>query len=392
MKPYFILSILISLLTGCVKTENKNKAEPKETYRFKTGFEATFRFSGSFIESQNGTEYIYFADPETTKCLKIFTLNGQLVDSISLKDAMIFIAQLGGLSVKSRDTIILNSCYTNLLAIVNHKGEFVKKIEMDSLTKNPKGDHLELYSTWLAQKLYGNSVFFYTEWRYNLYEKDITDRLKDGLIFQKQNYATPYFCKIQDYCTDSPKVSFGLTNYFENFSKETDYFNDIPRYTCVNNKLFMHNIYSNKLYIIDPLTFNLQKKIPITSQYSSIAASPSPINQETIIKHQEISDSIYATTGAFLGFFYDQPKARYYLTLYHAVPSYLEGQIGFKKLPYSFISMDTTFTDFKEYKMAADTFFGGFSIMTKKGLLINTPGKNMKEDNTYTTFTRFEFN
>ncbi len=392
MKSYLIPTIFILVLLGCTKKSKNQKAEPKETYRFKTGFEAVFRYSGSFTESQTNTEYLYFADPSTSKYLKIFDLGGQLVDSIPLSNAMEYIQELNGLTVKSRDSIILNSNYTNLLAVINHKGEFIKRIEMDSLIKNPQGNHYELYSTWLAQKSYGNSILFYTEWRYNLNEAEIKDRLADMLDFCKHNFHTPYFCKIDNYCTDTPKVSFGLTNYFETFAKETDDLSDIPMYTYVNGKLFLHTIYSDKLYIINPYTLQLDKIIKLTSNYSSIGAKPCPINKETIGKTQAYSDSIYATSGSLFGVFYDSKKTRYYLTLYHAVPSYLEQQIGFKKLPYSFISIDTTFSDFKEYKMSADTFFGGFSIMTRKGLLINTPGKNFHENNTYTTFTRFEFN
>ncbi|MBI3519980.1 MAG: hypothetical protein HY062_11560 [Bacteroidetes bacterium] len=378
------------MLYGCSETEHL--PIKKETYRFKTGFEAVFRYSGSFIEQQTNTEYLYFADPSTGKCLKIFDLNGVLTDSVPLTNAMSFIHDINGISVKSRDTIILNSAYTNLLAVINHSGAFIKTVEMDSLLKDPQGNHYELYSSFLANKLYGNSILFYCEWRYNIHDADMPDRLEDVLNFYKRNYTTPYFCKLQDYCSNTPKVKLGLTNYYSHFSKSDQNFQDVPRYTCVNNRVFLQTVYSNNLYVIDPASLTLQKIIPIQSMYSSIGAKPFPINKETIGNTQSIADSIMATTGAFFGVYYHAQTARYYITLYHAVPSYLEQQIGFKKLPYSFLSVDSNFTDFKEYKMPADSFFGGFSIMTRKGLLVNTPGKTIQESNSYTSFSRIEFN
>jgi hypothetical protein len=263
---------------------------------------------------------------------------------------------------------------------------------MDSVLINKEGNHTELYSSFpLSEKLFNNELIFHNEWRYNENDTIKRDKLNDALNFHSNNYTTPYFCKISNYCTDTPKVTFGLTHFFENFSKKTNDYGDIPRYTCVNNKLFLTSIYSKNLFIINPTTLSLIKKVEMKSNYSTIGASALQLNKNNIYKIQEFCDSIFATTGQFFSLFYNQQKKEYYHILFHSVPSSLEKKIGYKKLPYSIFKLDTTFTKITEYKMDAEKYSGYFCMMTSQGLFIITPNTNAIENDKYAKFTRVEF-
>ncbi len=388
----FILKIIYYIfffITACRQAENI--PEIKNTITFKTGFEASWVYSGSFIDPKTHTEYIYFADPETTKCIKLFKLTGELTDSIPLKQTLHFLGVIKGISMRSRDTIIINSDHTNLLTVINRKGEFIKKILIDSLIKQSNGDHYELYSSLFQSKLINNSILFFSELRYNDKENEPEGLLESDLYFRRNLYKAPFFCKISDYATNHPTAEFGLKNYYSEFAKPTDDFSESPRFTCVNNNVFLWTRYSDKLFIANPNTLTLKNKIKIKSRYTKIGVEPPHINKNTINHIQEINDSIQSTAAQFGSIFYDVNKSSYYLLVYHSTRSTLEREIGYKRMPYSIIKIDTTFTNFKEYKMNADTFFGWFSIMTTQGLFINNPSKNIHESNTYTTFTRFEF-
>lgn len=361
----------------------------KDSITFNTGFETSYRYSGAFTEPGTPTEYLYFADPVTAKCLKIFTLKGELTDSVPLGKALQFIQDINGLSVRSKDTIILNSAYSNLLAIVNRKGDLIKKMEMDTLFKDNSGDHYELYSSFLAQKLFSNSIIFHSEWRYNVHDKKDANALKDLLHFNRKNYRAPYFCKVS--YSGKPTITAGFNDFYPGFCNSNDMLSDIPRYTCVNNKLLVHTVYSNRLFVVDPTTLKLEKVVEIHSMLTTIGTKPCEITDEVIGRTQELSDSIMSTTGQCFGCFYNEQDSCYYLFIYHAVPSSLEKEIGYKKLPYSILKMEADFSNFTEYKMDAATYFGGFSIMTQQGLLINTPQENARKNTTSTRFTRFEF-
>jgi len=390
LKVNLSIGLLFFILWSC--SSDENNIIKKNSLTFKTGFEASYRFSGIFIEKSNKTEYLYFADPITAKCLKTFKLNGTLIDSVPFANALNFIGEVNGISVISRDTIILNSQITNLLVLINSKGQCIKKIYMDSLVnRNKKGDYFELSSSFLDKKTIGNSILFRAEWRYNHNESEPTDVIENLLFFNKKQYNSPYFCKINFNDKTTP-VMFGLSNFYLNFtSSSSDYCNDVPLYTCVNNHLFLHTIYSNELFVINEKNLHIEKKIPITSRYTKIGATSFPINVSNIHKLQVIHDSIQSTSGRLFNFFYNTNNNKYYVFIYHAVAASLEKTIGYKKLPYSILSMDSSFSDFKEYNIESNTYFGAFSIMTSQGLIINTPSNNRNENNEYTRFTKFEF-
>lgn len=386
---FFIISIAQLIIFSCNNTENKGI--PKNTISFKTGFEATFRFSGSYIEKVERTEYLYFADPMTTKCIKFFKLNGLYVDSVPLKKAIKLLGEINGITVKAKDTIILNSAYTNIMAIINFNGDITKTIFLDSLVNKSEGDYFELSSTFLDHCMLGNSIFFHSEWRYNSKESDPIDRLENMLYFFKKQNDSPYICRISNINSKEMSAKLGLKKFYSNFARENTLTTDAPRFTCINNKLFIHTMYSNQLYIVNPTTLFIEKKINISSRYSKIASEPVKIDETNINFTQEISDSIHATSGQLFGLFYNKNDLKYYLFIYHAVSSTLEKEIGFKKLPFSVLKIDTSFKEFKEYKINSNQYFGAFSIMTTQGLLINKPNNFTNENNIFTTFTRFEF-
>jgi len=389
MKLVFKLISLLFLITACQEPEHIPEA--KNELVFKTNFEAGWTFSGSFIDAKTHVEYVYFTDPESSKCIKFFKLTGEMTDSIPLTEALRFLKEIDGIAIRAKDTIVLNSKHTNLISVIDSKGKRIKNTVMDSIIKQANGDHYELYTTFFEEKLIGNSILFFNEFRYNDHDTVEMSKLEDELYIRKNMFNAPYFCKISNYSSGTPKAQFGLKGFYAEFAKPTDNWADVPRYTCLNNKIFLWTTHSNKLFIVNPNTLTLENKIEIKSRYTPVGnAKPIPINNKTINRFQELSDSIYYTSSQPQNLLYDAQHASYYFFIYHATQS-LEKEIGYKRMPYSIIKIDTSFTKFTEYKMNADSFFGAFSIMTSQGLIINKPSKNVHESNTYTKFTRFEF-
>jgi hypothetical protein len=381
---YLIPSLLFILLNSC----NNKKTAPIFTkeYSYNIGFDPSAIHSGSFFDMISHTEYLYFADFNTNKCIKLFKIdNSKQTDSIPLKNIIKLLGDINGISIISRDTIVLNSVSTNKIALINSKGNCYKYIDMDALM-NKDADHYELYSTFLKQKVYKHSILFHAEWYYNSDDEkngtEPTDKLKQMQYWYNHNFESSYFLKVSALDADSVKLQFGLTNFYKSIVDKNSLFSDVPFYTYTHDQLFLYSVFNDHLFIINPTTLNLKDSLKISSKYSTVGNKPSPINEQTINRVQELSDELYSTTALVAGWHYDERSQRYFLILNHKIEKGVEDKIGYKKRPFSILIYNEKFEKIDEIMGDGNAYFGGFNIMTTKGLLIYKNKTNETDKNT----------
>ena len=380
----YLMPLLFLFLISC----NNKKTTPPFTkeYSYNIGFDPSAIHSGSFVDMTTHTEYLYFADFNTNKCVKLFKIDSSTqTDSISLKNAINLLGDIGGISIISRDTIVLNSAYTNKIALINSKGNCYKYIDMNALI-NTGADHYELSSTFLKQKVYKHSVLFHAEWRYNTDDEkngtEPTDRLKHLQYFYNHNFESPYFLKVSAIDTDSIKVQFGLPNFYKSIVPKNSLYGGVPFYTYAHDQLFLYSEFNDHLFIIDPTTLNLKDSIQISSKYSTVGNKPSLINEQTVNRVQELSDELGSTTALVAGWYYDEQSHCYILILAHKIGKGVEDKIGYKKRPFSFLIYNEKFEMIDELMGDGNAYFAGFNIMTTKGLLIYKNRTHETEKNT----------
>ncbi len=83
MSNKIFLSVLILLIA--VSCSNKKGTHITDKLSFSVGFDFQHNFSGVFFDREINAELIYFAEPVSKKVIKIFDLNGNLIETISLK-------------------------------------------------------------------------------------------------------------------------------------------------------------------------------------------------------------------------------------------------------------------------------------------------------------------
>ncbi|CAN5458799.1 hypothetical protein BH10BAC1_BH10BAC1_08670 [soil metagenome] len=391
MKSIYLTLLMLSLLAAsCDKT--LNKAEVKKEIEFNIGF--NYSTHGVFYNKSNATEYIYFADYTSKKCLKIFSLDGELVDSISLKSAVEELDEINRISIISPDTIVINSRYSNKIAILNKKGICWKRLDLDTLLNDKNGNHYEIGCS-IPNILKDGSLLFRSYFKYNTHDllnkTEPEDQLGYMKYFYKNCYTSPRLIKVTNIYSERPTVTFALHNFYKNISPSPDIITESPNYSVLNNFVFDFSVFSDQLFQINSKTLTIEKKIQIKSKYSPIGFKPIPINEQTILTVQDVINQNYRTKGFLSNIFYNSTKNEYYVLVFHEIKKENVNKQDYYKA-FSVIIYDSTFTNSREYQFAATEYQSGFAIMTEEGLMI--PKKENTSDkikNGKTVFVLFSF-
>ncbi len=358
---YYFVVLLLFISCG------KENATVNKTIIFNTGFNITNRFSGAYYDKNANKKLIFFADPVSRKKLKVFNDSGQLIKDVSLKNAVNFLHNIGGISVVSSDTIILNSAYTNKLAFINSKGELWKKMDLGRYLDNKRGDVYELYSS-PSDFLLKDELFFFCEWRDNVLRKKSEDyNFNVFSEFHHNNFSGPYFFKVSDIYSNELTAEFGLDSFYSNLSTKSVIYLEPPHYTIVNGDLFIISVYSDKLYLVDKENLKLKKEIEISSEYTSIGTTPFPIDNNTYTNIEALNKQKALESGYIARLHFDAVKKIYYALVFTSDKGANPKDV--KSWPFSIMTLDENFKKVDEIMMTDVDVMGAFSIMTDKGLM-----------------------
>lgn len=365
MKRYSVL-ILLFLVVSCSKSNNANLLQ---TVAFDVDFNISHRFSGTFYDETSKKVLIYFADPVSAKKMKIYDDDGVVKDSINLQRAVEALDyKINGIAVFSKDSIVLNSMYTNKLVFVNRKGEIWKQLD---LTRHliDNDNVYEITSSTMSDFKMGNSLLFGSDWRMNLNDVDKKDGLEASINFYNQCFKSNYFFKVSNFKTDSLETKFGLSDFYSRLYDKPAVLVGPPFYTFVNNKLFLTSNYTNKIFEIDTTALSIRKSFVINSDYTKIGAEPVVASKEGLTNLQEKINTILKSKGFISRIFYNKSVNKYIVIVYH------EGKNGeifddISKRPFSIILLDNNFKKIEEIPFFDMKLRGGFSFMTSKGLMI----------------------
>jgi len=373
MKNPLLLIFLILLSFGC-KNERTQEIIAGKDYSFHVGYDASPMFCGAMRIPGDSSQYLYFTDVQTNKCVKIFSPgNPRAILTIPLKQALDTLGSIQSLSLRSLDTIILLSAYTNKLAVIDRTGTCYKYLDLNKYVNLPNGDVYELSGSYLNSETSACSLTLRAEWRSNRFD-DISGKTPETeleylLYWYDRNYHAAYLANVSGLFDDSVTVNFALSDFHVKAGGSDHVYIDDAAIARANNRLFIFSKYLNTITELNPITLKIIKQSPITSKFTKLDARPLKIEAKSINKFQEYADDISNMEAYVAGFNYDQHKHVYYLTLCHKLPKGVEEGQGYKKRPFSVMVMDEDLQVIKEVPFTDGRYFGA-NILTKYGLMI----------------------
>lgn len=374
---------MLFLLVAC----NQNEIENQDII-FDIDFKPQSKFVGTFQDSK-GTEYIYFAEPVTRKYMKVFSITGQYLYTVSLKEAINLLQEINGIQVLAKDTILLHTVYDNQFCAINSNGTVYKKIFLHDFSPDKK-NLFEFYSSLKPHNVSGsNMLFFHNYWIGNIDDEKLGKAPTEGFEYTKYinkgQYYSPYLTKVTN-ILEKPAIEFGADSFYARLSPMLSDFSELPFFSHTNHKVFILSSYSNQLFVVNENTLKIENKIPISSKYTDIGVKAIPI--DTIAKYNMKNIQIESEPkGEFTDVFFNQKRKMYGVVLSYRIRN-IKDILNTNKVTSSFsiITLDSNFKQIAENSFA-NKGYGNFIIPVKNGLLIN---KEIKTNDKQIIFTLFK--
>lgn len=377
---------LVATSTSCSDT---NSFKVIDNVQFDVGFK--YNAVDCYFDKGLDQEVIYFTDLGGRRDVKIFALNGKFLKSVPMANSLKLIDNIGRIKIIAADTILINSNYTNQILIIDGKGRVTKKVDLQLVDKT--GNLFELTASAYPTTQYINSMLYNCSWRSN--GEDITNsKVPTGNFeylkyFFKNCYDAPYFVTISDLYSNGPKVEYHLFGFYKQISAIPEIFAEPPFFTVVGQNIFINSVYSDKIFQINRINFEVEKTITVFSKETKIGSKPININKETINKIQDSITYKGKTSGQILRLLYSSSNQEYFCIVKHATS--LE-KYNPDRSPFSVLVYDKNFNLKKEHILKSLQYDCRRSIMTEKGLLFQNidTSKSLIKDGKI-TFSLFHF-
>lgn len=262
----------------------------KKKVIYPVGYQPVSFLSGYYKEKNK--QWFYFTDPSTTQQIKFFDLQGNLKDSVSLKEVVKKNNELTDIHIFSLDTIVITSRYINKISVLNRKGEVWKEYDLkNSIIDNEKNKYW-LWGSLNNSQQNKENLLYITEWRSNLRdEKEGKTPLEKGTYnkyFNENSYDSFILCRVEGLFSNDLKVTFGFKNFHHYISKSPYYIFGHTFFTRAKNKVYIFGPFSNYILVIDINSLQLVEKIKLTSSYTTIGMEPA-VNQKLLRNRNKIA-------------------------------------------------------------------------------------------------------
>jgi hypothetical protein len=357
-----MICIISFLLTSCVRTSDKSSVTlvPVKEYAFNTDWQIGPMFT-TLLKNKNGETVFCAYNTKTYKRIDLFTIDGKVIKSISLKNVTDKGDNVDKIVSLSPDSFLIFSLHTNHLYLLNGTGTILKEMNInhspvDSLNAEFNASSLSDFklddSTLLFRCCYYFKNDTLSQSRYSLYDYY---RLSDSL---------PYFFKVRSFLDSQPKVSFELPGLYNRiFNNKTLLNVEASNYIATPKGILLSSFYADSIYLINPQSFIIEKAIKIQSKYTSVgckALTPAELEQG-----MDISDRL-RPSGNIIVMFYDNYRSLFYIVVKHKA----EDDKSVSKYR-SLLIYDTDFVLKSEIKMETDVNDLQNMFILKEGLLIH---------------------
>jgi hypothetical protein len=377
MKKIILFTFFLFLCKSC-----KNDISVVNSFDFNTGV-ADLHFRDIGLYEQNNTEYLYSVDRNKDE-IKIFDLQGNKIDSVSLKKSSYYLAKkqdkMRSLQFINEDSILIMSSYRNHLVLINRNGKIINTVALDSIMPDSTKCLNDFFLSVLpAQIRDSRNLIFYVHPRDSIaWRKGYRPPNFNFYYDYYENfYNTPVFVKFKD-IFEQKQYCYSKNDYYRNF----------------NNDIFKIET-GSRYKIIDKNIFDIRQEIPVIAQFST-----DNLELEKIIEIKKEHSKIFTVQDVFgdsktqkkyqkyikyiklnfsiLNIFFNKQEKKYYVLVEHNIKKEEELKKG---RIFSVIIYDKNFENPKEYVFPADVYKYMNAIMTSKGLLIQRKEQNLTPEN-----------
>lgn len=304
----------MTFILGCKKEEGLKLMKIGEQV-FETDFIPSSKFSGYYLDSKTGIEYLYLSNGTTDKKVSFFTLNGELIKTIDFKTATKG-HQLEDISIWSLDTILaLSSTIPVIIFAINDIGKCVKKLEVEKLLKKNIFPKTYISSSGDDDFLHDKNLYLYRGFKMDI---DTTKSYLEYLITAYNlKRDLPYLIKVANIFTETPIVTFLIDSFYSRFIPKNHFITDIPDYDFYNNLIHVISFQVDCLYVYDQ-DGNHQHTVAL--DYKNKAKQN--LKYDNLEKYYErdlaeFSNWNTANLSYVSNLFYDVEHERYYVVAYH---------------------------------------------------------------------------
>ncbi len=377
-----LLFIIVFLLCSCQRV---SLVKTKELSFITDGIPVYYGGWGMFINEEDNTEYIWFADAKEKKKILFFTLEGELKFEIPLNEAMNW-RRVGGVAIKSLDTIIVvnfssRDICDDQLAFIDRNGRCWKRISLNKMIQEEKGGDNYVYVNAGYSFFSGNTVFLRALWASRPQDEDITFADHDAFrsYYYPRKYSSPCILKFD---INSQKSDLALSEIWRMICPDTNLFFPTIMYAVENNILFIHSQMDNRLFLYSTENLELEKIVTIKSKYTNIGMPPCTLEDRDSC-YQE-----YPMHGRIIDILYDEYNEFYYFIVMHDIPK--EERLFYLEAPFSILMYDKKLKKRGEQSFDGKVYDPGACMLTKEGLLIGYSTSRKDYDPTKARFDVFE--
>lgn len=393
-KPIFAILISIAVLTISCKKQETLQIVQLEDVVFHTGFPQNSKCYGSYYDAYHKQELIYFSDPKYCKCLKTYTLSGELKDSIPLGNVFTDTFTIDALNIYARDTILINSYFPNILYMADYKGNVWNTLLPNSLPGRDTTYQYEYWSSMQPNSIIGGKEHIYlhnnANVEFNPVNNDYVEAYKN---FYRKSNKVPFLIKIDGLFSEQPFASLEPEDYFHRLYSNANIEDEIfglPFFYSTDSLVFVFNPCSDKVLYYPHNNPNKLNTFTVKSQYSKIGAPAIELNEETIKTRSDEINKNVQTMGNISRLYFNKNAQVYYVGVTHSIPEGKTREEHYYDRPFSIIFLNKDFEKIAEHDYSYLGYSFGKIIPTDDGFLIGKRNDSIpsKLHDKY-TYTRF---
>jgi len=378
--PYLLT---FDLIVSC-KNSKRIKLTPTNEFIFETDFQYNYKNSNIIYSNELKKEVIYFADIVTKKKISFFELNGKKLYDIPLNYVTNNGYDIDSYEVLNKDSVTVLTLYSNIVFLLNKKGDCLKTVYLDSLIKNKNKNRFEYYSIKYKNK---NNFILAVNWLGSDTSKIPQNSYTHLEYFYRNLPLQPKLVSLNIFNSNQNKVKWGLDSAYSKITKnnELNIFVETNKFLSTEKNIYFYSWYSDKIFQINKENLKLEKKITIDANGQNIGVDPKFLNQKN---QNYIFDSVsigLQSQASISNVIFDKYRNFFYVIVANKHDIKHKG----KGRNYSLLIYDKNFEKINEVYLDKELYLPSLLFPSKKGVLIGINSKQ-NDNHNYAKFKLFK--
>ena len=379
---FLVLSCLIFSCRN--KNSKKIKLTPTNEFTYETDFLYNYKNSKLIYSNELKKEIIYFADIVTKKKISFFELNGKKLYDIPLNYATKNGYEIDSYEVLNKDSVAVLTLYSNIVFLLNKKGDCLKAVYLDSLIKDMNKNRYEYYSIKCTSK---NNFVLAANWLGSDTSKIPQNSYAHLEYFYRNLPLQPKLVSLNIFNSIENNVIWGLDSAYSKITKnnELNIFAETNKFLSTEKNIYFYSWYSDKILQINKENLKLEKKITIDANGQKIGVVPKFLNQKN---QNYIFDSVsigLQSQASISNVVFDKYRNFFYVIVANKHDIKHKG----KGRNYSLLIYDKNFEKISEVYLDKELYLPSLLFPSKDGVLIGINSKQ-NDNHNYAKFKLFK--